>query len=76
MAEDPADRRGDVGRTERGGRHLVEQGLEQVVIGAVDDRDLAPALAASARAAARPPKPAPTSTTWGECSAVLIQLIL
>ena len=39
MAEDPADRRGDVRRTERGGRHLVEQGLEQMVIGAVDDRD-------------------------------------
>ena len=39
MAEDPADRRGDVRRAERGGRHLVEQRLEQVVIGPVDDRD-------------------------------------
>ncbi len=30
---------GDVGRAQRGGRHLVEQRLEQMMIRAVDDRD-------------------------------------
>ena len=58
MAEDPADRRGDVGRAERGGRHLVEQRLEEVVVGAVDDRDPARALAA-----ARAPPPGRRSPT-------------
>ena len=35
-----ADRRADRRRAEAGGRHLVEQGLEQVVVGAVDEDDL------------------------------------
>jgi len=39
MPEDPADRCGNVGRAERGGRHLIEQGLEEVMIGVVDDPD-------------------------------------
>ena len=39
VPEHPADRRGDVGRAERGGRHLVEQRLEEVMVRAVDDRD-------------------------------------
>ena len=39
MPEDPPDRRGDVGGAERGRGHLVEQGLEQVVVRPVHDRD-------------------------------------
>jgi hypothetical protein len=39
LAQDAADGRGDVGRGQRGGGHLVEQGLEDVVVLAVDDRD-------------------------------------
>ena len=39
VAEDPSDRRGDVGRAQRGRRHLVEERLEQVVVRPVNDRD-------------------------------------
>ena len=35
-----ADRRADVGRRERGGRHLIEQGLEEVVVLPVDERHM------------------------------------
>ena len=38
-AQDVAQRRGDVGRGQAGGRHLVKQGLEQMVVAAVDQRD-------------------------------------
>ena len=38
-AEDPADRSRDVRRAEGGRGHLVEQGLEEVVVRAVDHRD-------------------------------------
>jgi len=33
-------RRGDVGRRERGGGDLIKERLEEVVISAVDDREL------------------------------------
>src|SRR4051812_10866045 len=36
----PADRREDVGRRQRRGRDLIEQRLEDMVIGAVDERDV------------------------------------
>ena len=39
-AEQRADRRGDVGRRQRRGRDLVEQRLEEVVVGAVDQHEL------------------------------------
>src|SRR5919206_568525 len=38
--QDGADRPGDVGRREGGGRYLVEQGLEQVVVAPVDQDDV------------------------------------
>ncbi len=37
--EDRADRGRDVGRREDGGRHLVEERLERMVVPAVDERD-------------------------------------
>ena len=40
VAQDVADRRGDRRRREARARDLVEQRLEQVVVGAVDQRDL------------------------------------
>ena len=40
FGEDRADRRGDVGRRQGGGRDLVEQGLEQVMVAPVDQRDV------------------------------------
>ena len=36
--QDAADRHGDLRRRQAGGRHLVEQRLEQMVVAAVDDR--------------------------------------
>ena len=38
--QNAADRRGDIGRRKAGGRHLVEQRLEQVIIVPVDHRDV------------------------------------
>ena len=40
FAQDRAERIGDVARVERGGRDLVEQRLEQMVVAPVDQRDL------------------------------------
>ena len=37
--QDPPNRRGDVGRRQRRGRHLIKQRLKQVVIVSIDDRD-------------------------------------
>ena len=59
-----ADRPGDLGRRQGGGGHLVEQGLEGVMVARVDDHDF-DRRARRARAAARPPNPAPTMTTRG-----------
>ena len=39
FGENGADWRGNVGRRERGGGDLVEEGLEEVVVSLVDDRD-------------------------------------
>jgi hypothetical protein len=39
MAENRADRDGDVARIERGGGDLVEEGLEKVVVPAVKEGD-------------------------------------
>ena len=44
-----ADRLGDIGRRQRRGRHLIEQRHEQVVVVAVDDRDVDLGLAEPAR---------------------------
>ena len=63
-AEDPADGRRDVGGAQGGRGHLVEQGLKEMVVGAIDDGD-PHRRAFQARAAVSPPKPAPTITTWG-----------
>ncbi len=38
-AQHAADGRGDVGRIQRGGGHLVEERLEEVVVAAIDHRD-------------------------------------
>ena len=39
VAQHPANRHGDVGGIEHGRGHLIQQGLEQMVIRAVDERD-------------------------------------
>lgn len=39
VADDAADRRGDVGRGQARGRHLVEEWLEEVVVATVDHGD-------------------------------------
>ena len=39
-ADDAADRRGDVARVQDRRRHLVEERLEQVVVAAIDERDV------------------------------------
>ena len=39
MPQDVADRRGDLAFREDAGGHLVEQGLEQMVVGAIDHGD-------------------------------------
>ncbi len=65
LAEQQAHRRGDRGRRQAGGRHLVEQRLEQVVVGLVDDGDVDRRRRCSLRAASRPPKPQPMITMWG-----------
>jgi hypothetical protein len=38
--EDAADRPSDVGGRERGGRDLIEEGLEEVLVPLVDDGDV------------------------------------
>ena len=43
VAQEIADRPGDLGGRQRGGRDLVEQRLEQMMVAAVDQRDLRPA---------------------------------
>ena len=43
--EQVADRPGDVGRRQGSGRHLVQQGLKQMVVPAVDHRDVDRAIA-------------------------------
>ena len=45
LREDVPDRRGDRRSRETGGRHLVEERTEEMVIGAVDERDLHASLA-------------------------------
>ncbi len=40
FAEQRADRRGDIGRRERGGRDLVEQRLKEVMVGAIDQHQV------------------------------------
>ena len=53
-AQDPADRRGDVGGRQPGGGHLIQQRLEDVVVVAIDDGDVdRRAPAARARRPAR-----------------------
>jgi hypothetical protein len=65
VAEDIADGRGDVALGEDPRRELIEQRLEQVMVGAVDDRDIDIGGAPSRLAAKSPPKPAPTiATRW------------
>jgi hypothetical protein len=46
---DAPDRLGDLARRQRGGGNLVQQGLEQVVIAAVDHRHAQGRAAQSAR---------------------------
>ena len=48
-AQQVADGRGDVPRREDGRRHLVEQGLEEVVVPAVEERDADGGLVQRAR---------------------------
>ncbi len=40
LAQDVADRRGDQRRRQPGGRDLVQQRLEQMMVAAIDERDL------------------------------------
>ena len=58
----PQDR-GDLPWGEDAGRDLEEEGLEQVVVAAVDQCDVDVAERASSLVAGRPPKPPPTTTT-------------
>ena len=69
-----AHRRGDVGRRKRRRGHLIKQRLEEMIIGAVDDRELH-FLAASFLAASSPPKPAPTITTRGNFSSAMATIL-
>jgi hypothetical protein len=62
-AEDVAYWRRDLALGQDAGRHLVEQRLEEVMVGAVDVTVTSTSACRSARAANRPPKPPPTIAT-------------
>ena len=70
-AQDAPDRRGDLGGRQPGGRHLVEQRLEQVVVRAVDQRHVDGRPREAARRG-EPAKPPPTITTRGRASMLSI----
>ncbi len=40
VAQEGADRRGDVGRRQRRGRNLIQERLEQMMVRAVDQQDI------------------------------------
>ena len=40
VVDDLAQRRGDIGRRERSGGNLIQKRLEEVIVGAVDERDV------------------------------------
>ena len=67
LAQDVAQRRGDGRRRQAGGGHLVEQRLEQVMVAAIDQRDLDRRARAAARTAHKPAKPPPMTTTLLRC---------
>ena len=69
--EDAPDRPRDIGGRKRGGRDLIEERLEEMVVPLVDDGDVEGPFARRL-AAARPPKPAPTITTRGRGDFVAI----
>jgi hypothetical protein len=58
----PTNRDGDVARNKRGGRHLIRQGLEQVVIRPIDQCD-SYRRATKLPRGMQPPKPPPRITT-------------
>ena len=65
-ARDAAHRVGDVGRLQAGGRDLVEQRLEEVVVAAVDDLD-GEVPVAQAVCQRQPPEAGPDDDeAWGE----------
>ena len=71
QSKQAADRRRDVGgRENSGGRDLIKQRLEQVIVAAVDERHSA-CRARQVREPQRyPPKPPPTTTTCGSNSSL------
>ena len=72
VAQEIADRPGDLAGGERSGRDLVEQRLEQMMVAAIDQRDL-DRRTGKTKVVSSPPKPAPTITTrWGLAGAVVI----
>ena len=64
VAEDVADGGRDIGRRERGRGHLVEEGLEQVVVLAVHQHD-ADRRMLEGPGGPQPPNPPPTMMTVG-----------
>ena len=62
-AHDVAYRRCDLARREHARRHLVQQRLEEVVVAAVDQRDVDGLAGRGAGRPSSPPKPPPTTTT-------------
>ena len=65
VPEHRPDRRGDVAGIERGRGDLVEHGLEEVVVAAIDQGDPHRGALEALRAAYRPAKPPPRIRTWG-----------
>ena len=65
VAKDRAQRERHVGRGQLRGRDLVEEGLELVVVVAVEQRDAHVACFASRLAHPSPANPPPTTITWG-----------
>ena len=70
LAQDRARGPGDIGRRQCGNGDLVQERLEQVIVVPIDYGDVGRDTA-SARAANRPPKPAPTMTTFGRATGSL-----
>ena len=70
VAQRIADRPGDLRGRERGGRDLIQQRLEQMMVAPVDQRD-ADRCAFQSERRFRPPKPAPTITTRWDAVVVM-----
>ena len=73
LAQDPADRRGDVARRQPGRRHLIQQRLKDVMVVAIDDRHLAGDVAEAPRRG-EPGKPAANDDHLGQACHLLYSM--